>query len=316
MQSTPHEFLVNLFRRCGDIAPELLRACADIDVAHDHIEVTSIDFSQVASTEYRADAVIELRNHDNATVAAVIVEVQLGNDQDKPYTWPVYVTTLRARQRCPVMLLVFTEDAAVARWARRPISIGHPGFCLEPVVIALDAVPRIIDREYALKLPELAVLSAMAHSDLDVLMAAISAIAPLPDDVSRLYLDMIVARWPAMARLLQEAQMQDNPYRSEFARKYYGQGHEEGLEKGHQRGLQEGRQEGHRSGLEEGRTQGLRDAVLALARTRLDAVTDEDRTAIAALDDHQALTFLISALGQAQGPDEARGALDLVVGGS
>lgn len=34
-----------------------------------------------------------------------MLELQLSNDEDKRYVWPVYVANLRARIRCPVCLL-------------------------------------------------------------------------------------------------------------------------------------------------------------------------------------------------------------------
>ena len=149
MPSVPHEILVEFFRNCGELAPELLRLCARIDLSYNRFELTSIDLSQVVSTEYRADSVVELRDHNNAIVAAVIVEVQLGIDPDKRASWPVYVTALRAKLTCPVILLVLTRDRAVARWARRPIELGHPGFRLEPVVIDFEDLPRITDPDHA-----------------------------------------------------------------------------------------------------------------------------------------------------------------------
>jgi flagellar biosynthesis/type III secretory pathway protein FliH len=157
----------------------------------------------------------------------------------------------------------------------------------------------------ALKLPELAVLSAMAHRDLDAADVAVEAIAPLPEDVSRLYFDLIVSRLPEGSRRLLEARMQGYQYQSEFARKYYGQGHEEGLKKGLDEGL--------KKGLDEGLKQGLRDAVLALARVRFDEVTAEDQAAIAALHDPLAATQLIGALAMAPTQADARVAFQLVV---
>ena len=51
----------------------------------------------------------------------MIVEVQLQEDNDKLLAWPVYVAALRARLRCPAVLLVLTRDPAIRRWASRPI---------------------------------------------------------------------------------------------------------------------------------------------------------------------------------------------------
>jgi hypothetical protein len=49
----------------------------------------------------------------------------------------------------------------VAAWARQPIELGHPGFRLRPIVIGFDEVPWVRDRDAALRLPELAMLSVM-----------------------------------------------------------------------------------------------------------------------------------------------------------
>jgi hypothetical protein len=189
--SFTHEMLVELFRNRGELATALLDAHTGIAFPHHHVEQASIDLSQVVSTEYRADAVVELRDAQNAAVAAIIVEVQLGIDRDKEYSWPVYVPALRARLRCPVVLLVLTPDPGVARWARAPIALGHPKLCLEPVVIEYTSVPRVTDVADAHRLPELAVLSTLAHRDLFVAGAAIEAIERLPDARKRLYLDAI-----------------------------------------------------------------------------------------------------------------------------
>jgi len=319
MPSVRHEVLVELFRNRGELGPELLRICADITLDHDHVEHASINLSQVVSTAYRADAVVELRDRDDGVVAAVIVEVQLGVDADKRDTWPLYITALRAKLKRPVVLLVITEDRAVTRWARTKIAIGHPGFDLTPIVIGFEDVPRIIDRLSAQRLPELAVLSAMAHPELEVAEVAIEAISPLPEDQNRLYLDVVMALLPAHIRQLLEARMlQGYKYQSEFALRYYNQGHERGREEGRSEGREEGRsegreegrsegrEEGRSEGREEGRSEGLRLAVFALATSKLDAVTGEDHAAIEAICDERGLTELIDALARASNSSEAR----------
>lgn len=290
--SVLHQVVVDMFRNRGELAPELLRICAGIELGHSRVEPRSIDLSQVASTEYRADSVVELRDHGDAIVAAVIVEVQLGIDADKQHTWPLYITALRRQFKCPVFLLVITTEASVAHWARQPIALGHPGFCLEPLVVDFEDLPRIVDPAAAERLPELAVLSAMAHPELDVAAAAVGALTKLPEDQNRLYLDIILARLPDLIRRLLEARMQGYEYQSAFARRYYNEGREEGRS--------------------EGREEGLQDAVLALARAKLEVITPDDEAAIKALRDPHALTALIGALGQARGAREALAALAAV----
>ena len=293
MLSFHHEILVELFRGNGQLAVELLRTCAGIAVHHARVELGSIDLSQVAPTEYRADAVAILHDRDDRPVTGVIVEVQRQVARDKLLTWPVYVTTLRAKLDCSAVLLVVAPDPEVAAWARQPIELGHPGFRLMPVVIGFDDVPWVRDRATALRLPELAMLSVMAHPELEIAEVAIDAISQLPADQSRLYLDVIMMALPAAIRQILEARMQGYEYQSDFARKYYGQG----LEKGRQEGRQEGREEG------------LRAAVVALARTKLEALSDADIAAIEAISDQRVLTELVTSLGQVRSASEARAAL-------
>lgn len=298
MPSLLHEALVDLFRKGAELAPALLATCAAIKLEHARVTVASNDLSQVVSIPYRADAVIALHDQDHNLVSAVVVEVQLGIDKDKPYTWPLYLTALRAQLRRPVRLLVLTHRRSVARWARAKIALGHPGFELQPVVVSFKDVPRIIDPSSASKLPELAVLSAMAHPQLDVSTAAIHALTDLPADQQKLYLDIILSNMPETVRTLLEARMKGYVYQSEFARRYVG----------------EGRSEGRVEGRIEGRIEGLRDAALMVARAKRTPVTDDDRAAIAALNNEVALTALIDVLLAAHDASDVRIALEAVAG--
>lgn len=282
MPSFDHEILVDLFREDGRLAPELLRRCAGVDLEHNRVEHRSIDLSQVVSTEYRADDVLILLQREGGATSAVIVEVQLHQDNDKLLAWPVYVAALRARLRCPAVLLVLTREPAIRRWASRPIELGHPGFQLTPLVISFAEVPRITDLETALHHPQLAVLSVMAHPELEIAAVAVKAISGLPENLFRLYYDVILRALPAKIRRRLEARMiKGYQYQSDFARKYYGQGREDGL----------------------------RTAIIALARTKLETVSDEDLAKIADLSNVRVLTDLVSALGQARTTSAARIAL-------
>jgi hypothetical protein len=299
--SFDHDFLVDLFRTRGELAAELLRH-RGVVIDHVRADVRSIDLSQVASIEFRADAVVVLRDRKDRPVLGVIVEVQRGVDPDKLLTWPVYVAVLRAQHRCRAALLVVAPERHVARWARKTIELGHPGFNLTPLVLAFDDVPRVRERARAQRLPELAVLSTIAHPELDIAEVAIDAVSGLPEDKARLYLDVIIDALPEALRQIIEARMQSYQYKSDFARKYYGQGRDEGLQKGREEGLQEG--------LQEGREEGLRTAMLALARAKLGALTDHEVAAIEAMRDQRAVTDLITALGQASSVADARALLE------
>ena len=311
-----HEIIVELFRSRGEIAAELLQRCG-LTVAHTHAELGSIDLSQVAPAEYRADVVIILRDHDDRAVTGVIVEVQRQPDARKRLSWPVYVATLRATLTCPVVLLVVSPDASVAAWAREPIELGWPASCVTPVAIGFDDVPWIRDRTEALRSPELAVLSALAHPDLEVAAAAIHAVSELQGGQRQLYFDVVMAALPATIRHILETEMIEGyKYQSEFARRYYGAGETAGIEQGRAEGRADGLAEGRADGLAEGRVDGLRAAVLVLMRGKLDAVSEHDVAALETVHDQRVLTELLGALAQARDAAEARGALDRVLGDS
>jgi hypothetical protein len=157
-------------------------------------------------------------------------------------------------------------------------------------VVDLEEVPCVRDPAVASQLPELAVLSTMAHPELDIAEIAVDAVVPLPEDKRQLYLDVILMALPPESRRILEERMQRYEYRSDFARKYYGQGREEG------------REEGHRAGL--------RAAVIALMNAKLAVLSGDDIAAIDAITDSLVLTALVAALGQARGAAEARAALD------
>ena len=299
--SFEHELLVDLFRKRADLAVALLRTCANIEVDHAHAVHDSIDLSQVAPTTYFADTVVVLQDHSATPVTGVIIEVQRDVDKTKLLSWPSYVANLRARRACDALLLVIAPDPAVAAWARQTIELGHPGFRLTPIVVSFEDVPEILDRLAASELPQLAVLSAMAHPRLEIAEVAIEAVAKCPAELAKLYYDVIVNALPATARQILEARMEGYAYKTDFARKYYGEGRQEGL--------QEGRQEG----LQEGRGNGLREAAIAFARSKIRGLSDEDVAAIGRVSRDATMTELITALGQARSKSAARAALDKAI---
>ena len=125
MPSYLHELILLLFRNRSGSAADLLRKL-NVDIPeYDEVRTESTDLSNLRPAEYQADLVLFLMRGSHK-VLGVIVEVQLGRDEDKPYAWPAYIANLRARHRCPVCLLVITIEDAVARWAGKSIDLG-PG---------------------------------------------------------------------------------------------------------------------------------------------------------------------------------------------
>jgi hypothetical protein len=246
MASMKHDGLVALFHNRPTLAPELLQGPLGVALpAWSEARVESSDFTQVVTTEYRADLVVLL--FKGKPVFAIVVEVQLSRDDEKRASWPLYLTSLRARMRCPT--------PAVARWCARPIEMGHPGFVLQPLVAGPSAIPVILGKQEAGQDPELAVLSALAHGrDAKLAPALFEAVVSSAQrlDKERLsfYIDLAVSAFGGAARSALEAFMQSGSYQyqSELVRKLVGHGLEKGLEKGLKKGLQQGEQKGRLEG--------------------------------------------------------------------
>ena len=290
MASQTHEALLLLFRNRPALAPELLRDALQVPVPpFTEARIESAELTDIQPAEYRADLVVLLL--EDVPVLGIVVEVQLRPDEDKSFSWPVYVTGLRARIRCPVCLLVVAAEEAVARWAARPIELGG-GSRLVPLVVGPSGVPEITDEEQARRDPELAVLSAMAHGrDADagkalrIALAAMAASVGLDAERSTLYFDLTMASLSEAAReALKSMDPAKYEYQSEFARKYFSLGKAEGEAEGEAKGEAKGKAEGKAEGKVElvlkqlaVRFGPLDDGVVA--RVRGSTVADLDRIA-------------------------------------
>jgi hypothetical protein len=280
MVSTLHEALVLLFRNRPALAPELVQGALGVPLPpYTEVRLESADLTQTVPTEYRADLVVLLV--DGRPVLAIVVEIQLTPDPDKRWSWPVYLPTLRARLRCPCLLLVVTTDEDVARWAATPIALGQPGFVLTPLVLGPGAVPIVTEQAVAAEAPELAVLSAMAHGrdreDLAVSIAcaALDAVRGLDEERAKLYADLVLSRLGEAAKAALEALMLSGKYeyQSDFAKKYIAQGRTEGKA--------EGKAEGEAKGEAKGKAEG----VLTVLEARGLSIPDEVRQRVAASSD-------------------------------
>jgi len=220
------------------MAPELLRDTLGVSLPeYTEVRIDCADLTNIQPAEYRADLVLLLSR--DKPVLGIVLEVQLGRDDDKGYVWPVYVTNLRARNRCPVCLLVVTAEDDVTRWAQKRIELGGGNY-FTPCVLSLSGVPEITDEDLARKEPELAVLSALGHAndpdiDKSARTALMAQMASVGLDVQRssLYCDLVLNSLPEVARrALSTMDTKKYEYQSEFARRYYGQGMEAGVAQG------------------------------------------------------------------------------------
>lgn len=200
MPSLDHEAILGLFRSEPKLVAEVMRAAFDLGLPADAGRSIESSLGEMTPTEYRADLVVAFGN------VRVIIEVQLGRSADKHWAWPSYVVNLRAREKCPVYLLVVTNSAEVARWAREPIPLGNPGSNFLPLVLGPESCPRIISVEVAREHPELAVLSGILHAgarpSIESLVAAFAGAMALEDDQATLY---STETWCCGLRVLQRS---------------------------------------------------------------------------------------------------------------
>jgi hypothetical protein len=201
MPSIEHGALVHLFRGDPELALHVLRRALAVPVPRGATAaVVEAALDQLATTELRADLVVRVARRGRA-VLALIVEVQLGVDRDKRYSWPAYAALLRSRERCPVVVLVITPSRRVARWAARPVALGPGNQRFRVLVVGPRRIPRIRDEATAARHPALGWLSARAHADRPggaaIAFAALQGLRALdPENIavySRLLLDSLEA---------------------------------------------------------------------------------------------------------------------------
>ncbi len=238
---------------------------------HREVRLESCELADVVPTEYRADAVVVLTDGDQP-VLAVVIEIQLGRDGGKRWSWPVYLATLRSRLRCSVVLLVLCSTTRIADWCAVPIDLGHPGWVLRPLVVGPDRVPVVTEPADAERSPELAVLSAMAHGAEQghgekVLSALLAGLRSIDDEHLTRYHDLVLAALPAAARACLEDMMTAGTYEymSDFVRRNVNQGRAEGRV--------------------EGRVEGKADALLSMLAARGIEVPEDAKARITSCTD-------------------------------
>lgn len=240
MPKITHEALVTLLRNAPTLLVELI--CPESHLDARSIHIAHDDFVDLNLAEYRADDVI-LIGDPAAPRAVLVIEVQTLIDAAKRHTWPLYLAGAFARHRCDADLVVVTLDRDIAAWAARPILTGAlgGGLALTPLVVGPDRIPRITDPDHARRVPELAVLSALAHAgepDAEpIALAALTALADLDNDRETFYADLVLHRLGPAARTILEKLMTtpNYQYQSDFARKYFSEGKAEGKAEGEAR---------------------------------------------------------------------------------
>jgi hypothetical protein len=274
MPTREHEFLPELIEHRPALPAQLLEPiCPDVLPTFDRARLERKDLAEYKPTEYRADTVVTLSSGGRRTLG-LIVEVQRNQDGAKQWTWPMYVAALRARLKCPVVLLVVCPGRRLSRWCARPIELGHPGFVLHPLVLGPDEVPAVTDPSEADDNVELAVLSAVVHAEDDnrakIFAAVLHALAKIDTERADSYYHGMLPLLSKDAReLLEDMVSATTELKSKLARLYHGKG----------------KTEGRAEGKAEGKAEGEARAIFRVLAARGIEVTDDARERITSCTD-------------------------------
>ena len=195
----------------------------------------------------------------------------------QPYRWLLYQAAAQDLHRSDVLVLVVAPDLPVATWARRPRALGPRG-TYAPVVLGPAEIPKQSSAEELESVPELAVLSALAHgrekgADQALFVTAAQALLRMRPDQAEMYADLLCSRLgEAMQRALEGVMGINGEPLSEYFRNHYRQG----LAEGEAKGLDEG----EAKGLTEGEAMGLAEALFGVLEARGIIPTDGDRRLI------------------------------------
>jgi hypothetical protein len=276
MPSLIHEGVIALVRDEPAFAASLLRQLLRVDVpGFTEARLAEATLNELVPIEYHADAVVVFDGVDGngRPVFGAIFEVQLQRDDRKHYTWPLYAIAARARYECPFVVIAVTPDPAVALWAGQPIDLGDGIF--RPRAVGPDGIPQVTDRDRALRDPQLAVLSAVAHGagDVDTAvsigLAAVNAVMTLPAEQRLLYSALIEQALSEEARKAMAMDSQVERFFSDAQRQSFDRGKAEGEAKGEAKG----------------RAEGEAKALLVILRRRGVAVTSDQQHRILACTD-------------------------------
>ncbi len=262
MPSLEHETLVELFSRDPHTAVSMLAATNRARIPpHDHVEVRPADERELTPTSLRVDVVVLLRRGE--PVLVLLLEVQLSRDDDKLFTWPFYVTSMRLRYRCPAVLMVYAPGDEVARWCQKAIDLGQPDSPFLPLVVGPRQVPRIETPGLAVKMPYAALLSAVAHGQAPdnekVFEALWAALENFGEDDRRVWVELLLATVNETAKKILEAKMNLDAIKEQLP--FFIEGKLKGKAEGKAEGLAAGKAEGKAEGLAAGKAQAI-EAVL------------------------------------------------------
>ncbi|MBW8484647.1 hypothetical protein [Actinomadura parmotrematis] len=237
--SREHEAIADLFRWNPHLAAEILDVLPGVDLP-EYLEAceSSESHTDAHVSEFKSDSTVLLKDADGNPRCGVIVEVQLSPPRTKRWTWPVYLSLFRARNKCPVVLLVIAPDPSIAAACAHPIITGHPKYVLIPIVVGPDRIPVVTDPAEIVADPAMSVLSAAFHATgphgpdiLEGLAEGAQLLQQQAPDEGERYIDSVLAVLPRALRDSMEKKMAMTgryEYKSDLLRNNFAKGEQKG----------------------------------------------------------------------------------------
>ncbi|MFE3028383.1 hypothetical protein [Nocardia tengchongensis] len=244
MPSIRHEIPLQLLRHRPELAPQIARAVLGLPVPDLPCWRPGPETVTLLSPgELHLDVVLVGATADKPEFA-IVHEVQnsCGTSELEriALSWPAYVTHVRQRLACPVVLLAFCPDERTARKVAAPVEAGHPDFVFRPRTYWPGILPAITTVAEADRWPELALLSAPGHlgdgERRSVLEMVLEAMQHLEPDLRVHYHDYISKCVPVRYRKeweeLVAIAIENYHWESDFAREHQAIGRAEGRAEG------------------------------------------------------------------------------------
>ena len=243
------------------------------------VDVLTPDATELNPVERRMDSVLRVTPCDGGTPTMLAIEAQGRRDQEKAASWAYYLAFLKAKNKCPALLVVVCQDKETAEWAMGPFHLGTDDWqslTVRPLVLGPGNVPLILDPEEAAADLPMATFAAMTHGrnpDATAILEALAHALGRADGASLTYYSELL-----------EAGLGDTPVRQTWRQlmkngSYFpGRGTlvEETFLKGEAKGLAEG----EAKGVREGQTKERAQSVLRMLDFRNIPTSENQRTQI------------------------------------
>ncbi|MEU5431457.1 hypothetical protein AB0H73_38450 [Streptomyces olivoreticuli] len=182
MVTSRHEASHRIFQERPELLAPVFRLLGVPLPAKAAVEVLTADVTEIRPLERRVDSVLRIKPFDSGDGGGFLlaIEAQGRQDRAKPVSWAYYMSFLKAKYACPVLLLVVCHDKATADWAAGPFRLGvedWTSLSVHPLVLGPGNVPVITDPEEAARDLTMATFSAMTHSSHEDAPAILDALA-------------------------------------------------------------------------------------------------------------------------------------------